>query len=276
MRDLWVEESTHVIRRPQRRAAPAAGQSDAGHSGMPRERHTQFYARMTYNSLSYNSTAAEKDPDLLTAEVTIQPTDGGQPTTTPFSTACPLCKAAGADCKEHIYHTCPKLKAKRDALHAALVKVAQAAPYSASDLDAHRVATAICSRPDYYAGQISSAAHDILRASAAQAAGSAPTSRRIRATGKLQTTVLHHASKMHDARDKAVPKELKLHEFKKDMWAKQKARQFVKQVTVRQENAAKKKAAEALQRQLDASAQAPSVPPPSASRRVSTHARAAQ
>ena len=84
-------------------------------------------------------------------------------------------------------------------------------------------------RPDYYAGQISLDAYNLIAAARARHAaaqqappglpgGARPTAPR---TGALQKLVLEHSKAIHDLRTAKIPKQLRLTRYRKAMWANQ-------------------------------------------------------
>jgi acetoin utilization deacetylase AcuC-like enzyme len=62
MSNLWVEESTAVLRRP-------SGKQAGNQAAMPMEQLTKHYCQMAYGSTLYNADALAKDPDLAAAHV---------------------------------------------------------------------------------------------------------------------------------------------------------------------------------------------------------------
>jgi hypothetical protein len=107
--DLWLKESTHVLKRPKSSAAVAE------EGAMPKECLTRHYCQMTYDSILYNKEAAQKDPALLLTCVV-----NARGEEVPFTNECRLYGAPEADTRAHIYHTCRETATAREQLHAAL------------------------------------------------------------------------------------------------------------------------------------------------------------
>ena len=95
--------------------------------------------------------------------------------------------------------------------------------------NAAQAADLIMQRPDYYAGQISLDAYNLIAAAlaAAAAARQAPpglpgeTHPAAPRTGALQQLVLSYSKKIHSLRMAAVPTQLRLTRYRKAMWADQ-------------------------------------------------------
>ena len=224
--NLWVEESTAALRRPcGKRAGPQPG--------MPPEQLTKHYCQMTYGSILYNADALAKDPDLAAAQVR-----GPNKRPVPFSTHCPLCTQAGAlpvgeDSLHHVYHACtaPAVVSAKSALRAALTsKIKDVCEGAIHNAEAAEAAELIMQRPDYYAGQISLDAYNLIaearaRHAAAQPAPPGPPgeARPTAAprTGALQQIVLQHSKTIHDLRMAKIPAQLRLTRYRKAMWANQ-------------------------------------------------------
>lgn len=223
--NLWVEESTAVLRRPSgKRAGPQAG--------MPPEQLTKHYCQMTYGSILYNADALSKDPDLAAAQV-----KGPDKQLAPFATHCTLCAQAGAvalgeDSLHHVYHACTAhaVVGIRHALRSALTsKIKDICEGAIHNAEAAQAADLIMQRPDYYAGQISLDAYNLIavararHASGRQAPPGLPGEAHPPAprTGALQQLVLQHSKQIHDLRMTKIPKELRLTRYRKAMWANQ-------------------------------------------------------
>jgi hypothetical protein len=223
--NLWVGESTAVLQRPSgKRAGPQAG--------MPPEQLTKHYCQMTYGSILYNADALAKDPDLAAAQV-----KGPDKRLTPFATHCPLCAQAGAvalgeDSLHHVYHACTAhaVVGVKHALRAALTnKIKDMCAGAIHSAEAAQAADLIMQRPDYYAGQISLDAYNLIaaaqarHASARQAPPGLPGETHPSATraGALQQIVLQHSKQIHDLRMAKIPKQLRLTSYRKAMWANQ-------------------------------------------------------
>jgi hypothetical protein len=94
-------------------------------------------------------------------------------------------------------------------------------------------------RPDYYAGQISLDAHNLVAAamqahSAVQQAPLGLPGEAHRAgpkVGALQRVVLEHSKKIHGLRMAAIPAQLRLTRYRKAMWANQRATALANQRT---------------------------------------------
>jgi len=239
MDGIWVAESTRAVTKPSRLARGSPGEGGArGQPGLPFEPLTKHYCQMQFDSVRYNREAADKDPELLTTALQLKRPPGGRAgqagragSSAPnppvlFSTACPLCKAAGADTRDHLFNACPETLTLRNGLHEQLVKLIGinkiygdwGAPV------AQRVADAVLLRRDWFAGQVSLGAFDILREARSQATGSRPSEASVPATGRIQSAALEYSLKIHKKRMEAVPKALSLNEFRKAMWAVQKTK----------------------------------------------------
>ena len=86
---------------------------------------------------------------------------------------------------------------------------------------ADQVATAVLSRPDWYAGRISLDVHSLLRSARAGAleaqAAAAGAEAHLSAAGRIQAAVLVHSILIHKLRAKAVPRALWLVEYRNAM-----------------------------------------------------------
>jgi hypothetical protein len=228
--DLWVEESTAVLRRP-------SGKHATQQTQMPDEQLTKHYCQMAYGSTRYNADALAKEADLAAAQV-----KGPNRQLIPFTTHCRLCTQAGAppqgeDSLHHVFHACtaPTVVAAKAALRTALTqKVREISHCAMSAAEAARVADKITQRDDYYAGQISLEAHDLIAAAmrahalsqpplAGQPDSSAAAPRAAPKVGNLQQIVLRHSKKIHDLRCAKIPARLRLSKYRKAMWANQRA-----------------------------------------------------
>jgi len=235
---IWGAESTRVVTKPSRLARGSPGEGlGRGQPSLPVEHLTKHYCQMQYGSIRYNQEAAVKDPELLST--TLQPkrapgrragrarSSGASAPNPPvlFSTACPLCKAAGADTRDHLFNACPATLPLRNELHAELVARIGGKIYGdwAAPV-AQRVADAVLLRRDWFAGQISLEALDILREAKSGAPGSRPSEASVPATGRIQSAALEYSLKIHKKRMEAVPKGLSLTEYRKAMWAGQKTK----------------------------------------------------
>ena len=227
--DLWVDESTAILKRPSGKQAP-------GPAAMPPEPLTKHYCQMAYGSILYNADALVKDPDLAAAVVK---GPGRRPV--PFTTHCPLCTQPGTvplgeDSLHHIYHTCTAQAVvdAKEALQVALTqKIREISDHSMDHSQASHTADLIMQRGDYYAGQISLGAHNIIaaaRTAHALAQGRPPglpgeaaethPPATLRA-GALQRIVLTHSKRIHDLRSEKIPTQLRLTNYRKAMWANQ-------------------------------------------------------
>ena len=228
MSNLWVEESTAVLRRP-------GGKHTACQAAMPPEPLTKHYCQMAYGSIRYNADALAKDPDLAAANVM-----GPKRQLAPFTTHCQLCAQPGSlplgeDSLHHVFHTCTAhaVVEAKEALQVALTKKIREISDNALDpAQAALAADLIMRRPDYYAGQISLDAHNLI-AAARKAhtlsqqrppglpgeASPAPAHK----AGALQRIVLAHSKQIHDIRNGIIPEQLRLTHYRKAMWANQRA-----------------------------------------------------
>ena len=228
MSNLWVDESTAVLRRP-------GGKHAACQATMPPEPLTKHYCQMAYGSIRYNADALAKDPDLAAATVM-----GPKRRLVPFTTHCQLCAQPGSlplgeDSLHHVYHDCTAqaVVEAKEALQTALTKKIRAISDNAMDpAQASHAADLIMLRPDYYAGQISLDAHNLIAAARKAHTLSqqhppgllgettpAPAHR----AGALQQIVLLHSKRIHDIRNGIIPAQLRLTHYRKAMWANQRA-----------------------------------------------------
>lgn len=144
---LWGRETEHMLSR------------STWPESLPR-----LLVQFVSGSIRYNGEIATEYPEIL--RYTASP--GGKPTR--LSTECPLCIEAqernpGEDTKDHLFRKCPGTEKERVALKKALeVAVNEATKDNISQGAARKVATAVMTRPDYYAGQIDQAAKDIIDA----------------------------------------------------------------------------------------------------------------
>jgi hypothetical protein len=125
--------------------------------------------------------------------------------------------------------------AAKAALQAALTQKIREISHSAmSTAEAGRVADKITQRDDYYAGQISLEAHDLIAAAmradalaqqppAGQPGSAAAAPRAAPKVGALQQIVLRYSKKIHDLRCAKIPARERLSKYRKAMWANQRA-----------------------------------------------------
>ena len=138
----------------------------------------------------------------------------------------------GEDSLHHVYHACTAhaVVGIRHALRSALTsKIKDICEGAIHNAEAAQAADLIMQRPDYYAGQISLDAYNLIavararHASGRQAPPGLPGEAHPPAprTGALQQLVLQHSKQIHDLRMTKIPKQLRLTRYRKAMWANQ-------------------------------------------------------
>jgi hypothetical protein len=103
--------------------------------------------------------------------------------------------------------------------------------YGIGLVGAGNAATAVLARRNYFAGQVTAhASRVILIAAELQALpGAGQETGQGRSTDALQVTLLSHSLRIHKTRADAIPKAQRIHQYRKAMWARQRAHRSANQ-----------------------------------------------
>jgi hypothetical protein len=124
--------------------------------------------------------------------------------------------------RAHTYTTHAETSTAREQLHGALTATVSKS-YGIWLVGAGNAATAVLARRDYYAGQVTAHASRIIAAELQALPGSRQETGQVRLTGALQVTLLSHSLRIHKTRADAIPKAQRIHQYRKAMWARQRA-----------------------------------------------------